>query len=224
MLFGSSVVQAVDAAPAGWIAEACRGAGWTVGALVPNDYPKILRIAAPDAEVNDWWSAYRDLYAAIAAVGVRHTTRPDVAWFGVWEGHGFGHSITRFAWREPVDDATRRAFEERREVLRVESERRNPAIRAALADVPAFELPGRRYYLLSGPVMAVSLLRYPDQVDVFRNPDLFWPDDRTWFVATDVDFWSVYVGGDDALITELAEAVPTESELVDLDRQLPIED
>ena len=59
---------------------------------------------------------------------------------------------------------------------------------------------------------------------MFRNPDLFWPDDRRWFVATDVDFWSVYVGGDDDLVAELAGAVPTECELVDLDRPLPIED
>ena len=152
MLLAVRVIPAVDAAPARWIAEACRGAGWTVGALVPNDYPAILRIATPDPEIGDWWSTYRDLYASIEAVGVRHTTSPDVAWFGVWEGHGFGHSITRFAWREPVDEhATRRAFEERREVLRVEGERRNTAIRAALADVPAFELSGRRYYLLPRP-------------------------------------------------------------------------
>jgi hypothetical protein len=184
----------------------------------------VLRIGAPDPELEDWWSAYRELYATIAAVGQRHTTRPDEAWFAVWEGHGFGHSITRLAWREPVDDDTRRALEERGEALRVESERRNAAIRTALLDVPAFEMPDRRYYLLSGPVSAVTELRHPDPVEVWRNPDLFWPDDRRWFAATDVDFWSVYVGGDNDLIAELAEAVPTASEIVELERQLPNED
>jgi hypothetical protein len=142
---------------------------------------------------------------------------------------GLGRSRFRaldhpLAWREPVDDDTRRALEARREVLRVESERRNAAIRAALLEVPAVEMPDRRYYLLTGPVNAVTGLRHPDPVDVWRNPDLFWPDDRRWFVATDVNFWSVYVGRDNELIAELADDVPTESEIVELERQLPIED
>ena len=59
---------------------------------------------------------------------------------------------------------------------------------------------------------------------MWRNPDLFWPDDRRWFAGTDVDFWSVYVGGDDDFIAELASRVPTESEIVELARQLEIED
>ena len=158
------------------------------------------------------------------AVGQHHTARPDLAWFAVWEGHGFAQSVTRLAWREPVDDETRRALEARREALRVESERRNAATRAALLDVPAFEMPNRRYYLLTGAVSAVTRLCHPDPVDVWRNPDLFWPEDRRWFVATDVDFWSVYVGGDEDFIADLAGHAPTESEIVDLDRQLEIED
>jgi len=224
MLFGASVLPADDASPAAWITQAWRGAGGTVGALVPNNYRSVLRVAAPDSAIEDWWAAYRDVYTMIAAVGQRHTTRPDTAWFAVWEGHGFGHSITRLAWREPVDDDTRRALEDRREALRVESERHNAVIRAGLLDVPTFDMPDRRHYLLTGPVSAVTLLRYPDSQDAWRNPDLFWPDGGQWFAATDVDFWSVYVGGDDDLIAELADDASTESKIVDLARPLEIED
>jgi hypothetical protein len=56
------------------------------------------------------------------------------------------------------------------------------------------------------------------------SPDLFWPDDRRWFIATDVDFWSLYIGGDHDFITEVARSVPTRSEIVALDHQLEIED
>ena len=114
------------------------------GSAHPNDFRAVLRIAAPDPEIEDRWSAYRDLGATIAAVGQRHSTRPDLAWFAVWEGHGFGQAVSRLAWREPVDDEARRALGARREVLREESERRNAPIRAALLDVPAFELRGLR--------------------------------------------------------------------------------
>ena len=53
---------------------------------------------------------------------------------------------------------------------------------------------------------------------------LFWPDDRRWFAATDVDSWSVYVGGDDAFTGQLAVSVPTECEFVELDRSLKSKD
>ena len=89
--------------------------------------------------------------------------------------------------------------------------------------LPRFDRPGRTYYLLQGPLGATTELRHPDSDD-WRNPDLFWPDDRRWFVATDVDFWSLYNGGRSSFIAELADAVPTHSELVELDLVLEIED
>ena len=52
------------------------------------------------------------------------------------------------------------------------------------------------------------------------QPQPFWPDDRRWFAATDVDFWSLYIAGDQSFITQLASDVPTHSELVTLDLQL----
>ena len=66
-------------------------------------------------------------------------------------------------------------------------------------------------------------LRYPDD-DGWRNPDLFWPEDRRWFVATDVDFWSLYVGGQNSFIRELADSVTTPTEIVGYDLGLELED
>ena len=75
--------------------------------------------------------------------------------------------------------------------MRSDDERRNATIRTALNQVPRFDLPDRTYYLLEGSVSAVTQLRYPDSSGEWRNPDLYWPADRRWFVATDVDFWSL---------------------------------
>ena len=89
--------------------------------------------------------------------------------------------------------------------------------------VPRFDLPDRTYYLMEGSVAAVVGLRDPSSGQ-WRNPDLYWPDDRRWFVATDVDFWSLYVGGDDDFITELTRSVVTPTEIVALAYQLESED
>jgi hypothetical protein len=77
MIFGDTVEFPAKVTPAEWIAGACRGVWGTVGALVPNQYPLILRVHAPDPGVEDWWSAYRDLFEIIAAVGERHTASAD---------------------------------------------------------------------------------------------------------------------------------------------------
>ena len=100
------------------------------------------------------------------------------------------------------------------------AQERNARIGPALAEVPRFALPDRTYYLVQGSLSALVGLRYPDD-DGWRNPDLFWPDDRSWFVATDVDFWSLYVGGSNEFTSELSHRVNTAWEFVDRDEPLP---
>ncbi len=104
----------------------------------------------------------------------------------------------------------------------VATDERNARIGPALAAVPQFKLSDRNYYLLNRPLSALVGLRYPD-VDDWKNPALFWPDDRSWFAATDVDFWSLYVGGTAAFASELGRRVTTPWEFVDRSERLPIE-
>lgn len=213
MVFGESVAAAPSGAPASWVRGACRGAVFTVGSLVPDAYPAVLRIEAPPS--NDrFWPNYRELFGTIASIGERHTSSVEPAWFAIWEGHGFDTGTRHITWRGPVDEATGEWLEQERARLRDENERRNAAIRSELGSVPRFALPRRTYYLMTGPVSAVTELRNPASADAWQRPDLFWPDDRAWFVATDVDFWSLFVGGDDDFLAELADGVPTPSEMV----------
>ncbi len=227
MMFGDTVRPADTIASTEWLDASCRGESWTVGALVPNHYESFLRLDAPaadDEDDADWWAAYRELFDVVASIGERHTASPDRAWFAIWDGHGFDASQTRLVWRSgPVDEAERRAREARQAELRDEDRRRHAAIRAELDQIPRIARPDRTYDLLQGPVSAVTTLRYPD-AESWRNPDLWWPDDRRWFVATDVDFWSLYVGGPSSFVAELADSVPTGSERVGLDHQLEHED
>lgn len=224
MIFGNHFGAADTVAPTEWLDHSCRGEWWTVGALVPNQYESLLRVYPPPPSPGDWWSVYRALFDVVASIGAGHTSSPDRAWFAIWEGHGFGSKSTRRAWRDPpADETERRARDAEGARLRDEDRRHNAAIGAALAEIPRFDRPGRTYYLLEGPVTAVTGLRHPDGHG-WRNPDLYWPDDRRWFIATDVDFWSLYIGGSSGFISELAESVPTRCEAVDLDLPLEIED
>jgi hypothetical protein len=70
---------------------------------------------------------------------------------------------------------------------------------------PTLSVPGREYWLLRGPVelAAANLAAEPSE----QSANLWWPADRAWCVATDIDLMSTYVGGSQAAIAALL-AVP----------------
>jgi hypothetical protein len=56
-------------------------------------------------------------------------------------------------------------------------------------------------------------MRFPAE----QSPSLWWPDDRAWCVASEIDFCSTYVGGSPALIERVLgddrlEAIPVRLE------------
>lgn len=60
--------------------------------------------------------------------------------------------------------------------------------------------PHRAYLLYTGPIERAlePIDRHFDQ-----SPAMWWPDDRAWFVATEIDFAWTYVGGSGQLIEAL---------------------
>lgn len=83
-------------------------------------------------------------------------------------------------------------------------------IRSDVPRAPTFAVPSREFHLLAGPVEAAveNLGEWPGQ----QSPNLWWPDDRAWCVATEIDFKTTYIGcseacSDEILATEL-EAFP----------------
>jgi hypothetical protein len=60
-----------------------------------------------------------------------------------------------------------------------------------LRPTPRVRAYARDYFLFAGPLRAVVPL-----FDLWeQSPSLWWPDDRAWCVATEIDGFSTYVGG-----------------------------
>lgn len=79
------------------------------------------------------------------------------------------------------------------------------ALGDAVGEGPWLELSGRRYLLFEGPVGAATELGDSGDGYFFpQSPNLWWPQDRVWCVATDVDLHSTYVGGSARLVQDLA--------------------
>ncbi len=49
------------------------------------------------------------------------------------------------------------------------------------------------------------------------SPNLWWPDDRSWIVVTEIDGYSTYVGGSLAAITEIVTSLDVEAIEVSLE-------
>jgi hypothetical protein len=75
----------------------------------------------------------------------------------------------------------------------------------ASASGSRLELPHRRYLLFEGPLDAVAELGDWPLPDWFlpQSPNIWWPADASWCVATEIDLPCTYVGGDRALIDDL---------------------
>jgi hypothetical protein len=104
--------------------------------------------------------------------------------------------------------------------------------------LPLLELPwDRKHIVLSGPLSAVNQILYDwsnslqftftlqgseglppkqDPMELLQReaPNLIWPEDRSWFVASEVDFDSTLVGGTAALVDGIRECATLEARRV----------
>lgn len=137
---------------------------------------------------------------ALCAILARHTPPGSQCCFAVWEGWGDLHpggATVRFASRG--------------------AEARPPAAAPPQWQLdlggPDLQLPGRRYLLYTGPLD--DALRFGSWAtrDWFqaRPPNLFWAQDRTWCVATEIDFDSTLVAGPAQLIDEVVSSSSLEA-------------
>ena len=111
--------------------------------------------------------------AALCDVLAPYTTTPDRCSFGVWEGYGWTAWMAR----------------ERRQAAKL-------------------DLPNRTFVLFEGPLDSVVDLGWRDAPLASaalqrESPNLIWPADRSWFVASEIDLDSTFVGGSTELIEEL---------------------
>jgi hypothetical protein len=87
---------------------------------------------------------------------------------------------------------------------------------------PYLRLDDREYLLLAGPLSAVSQLCYPNITGnlVRKSPNLFWPADHAWCVASEIDYDSTLLGGPSDLVEIVLETPGLEAYRVDANDSL----
>lgn len=180
-----------------WWAEAAAERGAVVHPLA--QLWRVLGLADPWGHDDRWQTPSGQLDAdqlpALLDVLAEHTDQgPDAEVVAaLWEGFGWIHGGAAVSGLSagptlPTPEPAPPAFP--------------PDVLAA----PRLELPGRAYLLFRGPLRGV-LPFFAAGASGFwgQTPNLLWPADRTWCVATEIDLDSTVVGGPRELVDAIVE-------------------
>jgi hypothetical protein len=131
-----------------------------------------------------------------------HTTCPDRCWFCLWEGYGWVQGPPAMGrLLVPGRPGPRPTS---RHMGRLHGLHLHARTHAPAPAGPRVRIPNRDYLLFEGPLEGASDMG--DRSSGFfipQSPNLFWPDDHAWCVATEIDLDSTYVGGSTRLIADL---------------------
>jgi hypothetical protein len=179
------LTPAADARAADWITAALTTFAKDVNSVVPGGFEAYVRVFHP-ARTASGLVSWRDLAEAHGRQA--HAGMQFWHVVGRWQmaGEPLSGSLPE-ALRTPVADVLVRhtatpgdcwfafwnGFAETRDALR---------------HAPAFAVPARGYFLLRGRVEEVA------QGVGTQSANIWWPDDRAWCVATEVDFNTTYIG------------------------------
>ncbi|WP_063023530.1 hypothetical protein [Nocardia niwae] len=221
-----------DVSKAAWFTE--RGDPWMqLCSIGPSGFARYARLFHPVAPRDDpsdpaillnlEGDLDSEVLQRLVAILAGHTGTPEECYFGLWDGfgdiHGGSSVAVAFSVGEPVDLTAAPTVA--------------PAFPPHVLEGPRLRIPARDYLLFRGPLGeagqwgAADLL--PDWPRTINSPNLIWPADQAWFVATEIDLPWTGVAGSAALIEALRADAALDTEEVqpssDLsywrDRQFP---
>jgi hypothetical protein len=176
-----------------------------VSGIDPSDQQALDEIAPMDGQLPP------DTCEALAALLWPHTMTPEVAWFCLWDGNGAFWSGSH----SPVHSSLDGSEPSREEIARYTAEAE--AQDAILGSTPLVHAYARNYFLFRGPLDAACGF---EPSGWYTSPNLWWPNDRSWIVQTEVDGYSTYVGATRAAVDDVLASSEVEAIEVTLDTHM----
>jgi hypothetical protein len=200
---------AVDATPSRWVVDgvdASVGMRYRVASLVPGGFEKYVRVLHPalldvdDGEVPVSWATVATGSSAIMhkaaqwdLISREHSTWSESPIVGALPLN-IGALLLDLLELEPTGERCWCAA----------WEGGNQSLKAA----PRFDLPFRRMCLYETDLLALRhLMRGPERCGDSLSVSSWWPDDHSWYVSTDVDLDSTYIGASGAAANRILSSL-----------------
>jgi len=90
----------------------------------------------------------------------------------------------------------------------------------AFANEPRLMLTHRAYFLFLGPIDAVTSLSFGT---FQQTPNLWWPEDRAWCVATDIDLSETYLAATEGCAKRVVADPGLEAYAVPLEARIDVD-
>ena len=196
--WGPGIELSNDLSPATWVLAALEGdqRPGRVGGFVPAGFEAYGRILHPPEAAEGRLPA-RECGTLASLLGT-FTSTPGTCWFCVWDGYGVGGSPL-------IRTRPRIAYLRARARARIERSRRDRWFRS----LPRVHTRTRDYLLFRGDVASAATF--------WPSPNIWWPQDRAWCVATDIDARSTYLGGGRACVDGVLSSNSLEAMEVSID-------
>jgi hypothetical protein len=172
----------------------------------PYDYPYADPLLAVEGDLGP---ETVDALAAALAASARGRCH-----FGLWDGWGWLHAgaVAIFSASTDGGPEAARAQEE----MQQRHDRSMSAVRSFIGACPLTDDVGggREMRLFNGPIGSVRAIGddpFGDGSFGRQSPQWWWPLDRTWFVATEIDYPWTYLAGTEALVADVLASLPAES-------------
>jgi hypothetical protein len=202
---------AADAAPARWVIDSVRDFDYTVGSVVRACFESYARVFHPAARgAHDRPEKVRWSEVAEAYGRVMHPAAEWGSLTGTWmQEDPARHPV----WSEApctgeLDAGVAASLAEVLAAHTTTPQRcwfavwEGYGIAMQIPDAARFELPNRPMLLLQGPVEAAAS---PLDPPWNRSANLWWPDDHTWCVGSEIDLMTTYVGASAACVEAILE-------------------
>ena len=221
---------AASAEPSRWVSDSVTTFGENTLSLVPDGFEAYVRILHPAHQLTAEDEVVEYLRWSDVAKRTGHPVNKAMHWHKIREGIPEIHDYTRLKPGEtflsspdegslPADIAQRLS-----NILAEHTSTPEQCyfgvwygffgtIPSPVKQAPTFDTPDRTYYLCKGAIGLADTSLYADYFgDAPRQSvNLWWPADRTWFVITEIDLKSTYVGGSREAVNAILECEELEA-------------
>jgi len=220
---GLRMVREVDAGQ--WIVDRVHGFDHTIASLLPPGFPAYARILHPAAMADGRPVRWSEVASANGT-----TAHPAMEWgsivgawdtssqFGVWDDEPARGSLPPATARALA--TILRRFTGTPEVCWFEHWEGSGHI-SAPSNYRRLPMPARDMILFTGPLeRADTQFGATKQFPTGMSAHLWWPDDRAWCVATDIDLMTTYLGASEDCIDAVLAAADLEALPVRADQKV----